>query len=374
VPPGLTLGVSGTISGTATATGIFNFTVTVSDASGCAGSRSYSINVNPDVPGAPTNVNAFAGDAQAGVSWDEPGDGGLPISGYTATCTDGANPISMGGSGSPITVAGLVNGNAYTCTVTATNGVGPGPASAPSNSVTPMGNQTITFDSQADHDFFPGGTFPIDPLATASSGLEVTYGSSTPASCTVSGTIVSMVGQGPCTIDADQAGDGAWNPAPRVSQTLEIGPPTVADLWIQNTADRATAGLGDTVTYTILLGNNGPADGVNVRVLDVPPVRLASITWQCLDAIGTVCPVPSGTGTLDVTVGSLPVAATMHFELQGTVIAATNPADDYTEFSNTATVSLPKGSGLTDPGTNGQATAIVQVVDFLFDDGFEQQP
>jgi hypothetical protein len=45
LPPGLTLATNGTISGTPTATGTFNFTVTVSDASGCSGSRAYSITV-----------------------------------------------------------------------------------------------------------------------------------------------------------------------------------------------------------------------------------------------------------------------------------------------------------------------------------------
>ncbi|TDX86392.1 T9SS-dependent choice-of-anchor J family protein [Epilithonimonas xixisoli] len=45
LPPGLTLSSSGTISGTPTATGTFNFTATVSDASGCSRSQAYSITV-----------------------------------------------------------------------------------------------------------------------------------------------------------------------------------------------------------------------------------------------------------------------------------------------------------------------------------------
>ena len=45
LPPGVTLATNGTISGTPTATGTFNFTVTVSDASGCSGAQSYSITV-----------------------------------------------------------------------------------------------------------------------------------------------------------------------------------------------------------------------------------------------------------------------------------------------------------------------------------------
>ena len=45
LPPGLTLASNGTISGTPTATGTFNFTATVSDASGCSGAQNYSITV-----------------------------------------------------------------------------------------------------------------------------------------------------------------------------------------------------------------------------------------------------------------------------------------------------------------------------------------
>jgi len=375
LPPGLTLSAAGNIAGTPTATGTFNFTVTAFDASGCSGSRAYSIVVAPVAPSAPQNVVASAGDAQVDVNWTTPAsDGGDASISYGVTCT-GGNVVSDTTNAPPITLGGLVNGSAYTCAVTATNSAGTGPAGT-SNSVTPMGEQTITFGAQAGHDYFPNATFPIAPLASASSGLDVTYGSSTSGVCTVIGTTVTMVAQGTCTITADQPGNGAWNPAPQVSQSLTIGPPTVADLWTQKTADRTTARLGDTVTYTILVGNDGPADAINVRVLDQPPVRLdgTSVAWTCIEAIGTACPVPSGSGALDVTMGSFPIGAAMRFELTGTVIPAANPADDYTEFSNTATISLPQGSGLTDPGTNSQATAIVQVVDVLFEDGFEAPP
>lgn len=55
LPAGLTLSASGTISGTPTATGTFNFTVTVNDASGCSGSQAYSITV-----GCPANPITLA--------------------------------------------------------------------------------------------------------------------------------------------------------------------------------------------------------------------------------------------------------------------------------------------------------------------------
>lgn len=60
LPPGLTIAANGTISGIPTATGTFNFGVTVNDASGCSGSQNYSITVvcpsNPIVFTAPSVV------------------------------------------------------------------------------------------------------------------------------------------------------------------------------------------------------------------------------------------------------------------------------------------------------------------------------
>ena len=86
------------------------------------------------VPNAPTAVVATAGSSQVTVSFTIPGNnGGSAITGYTATCGAQSNSASD----SPITVTGLSNGVAVTCTVVATNGIGPSAPSAASNSVTP---------------------------------------------------------------------------------------------------------------------------------------------------------------------------------------------------------------------------------------------
>jgi Putative Ig domain len=50
LPPGLTLSPGGVISGTPNSVGTFNFTVIVSDASGCAGSRAYSLAIGAAAP------------------------------------------------------------------------------------------------------------------------------------------------------------------------------------------------------------------------------------------------------------------------------------------------------------------------------------
>ena len=52
LPPGVTIAANGIISGTPTATGTYNFTVTVSDASGCVGTQSYSITIDCPTGGA----------------------------------------------------------------------------------------------------------------------------------------------------------------------------------------------------------------------------------------------------------------------------------------------------------------------------------
>ncbi|MEO8470197.1 MAG: fibronectin type III domain-containing protein, partial [Chloroflexota bacterium] len=89
------------------------------------------------VPGIPTGATASAGNASAFVSWTAPPDmGGSPITGYTAKSSPGNKTCSTVGVLN-CTVTGLTNGTSYTFTVTATNGLGTGSPSSPSNAVTP---------------------------------------------------------------------------------------------------------------------------------------------------------------------------------------------------------------------------------------------
>ena len=90
----------------------------------------------PSVPDAPTDVSAVAGNHSATVYFSTPSsDGGLPINTYTVTAEPGGATAS--GPGPWITVTGLTDGVTYRFTVTATNTVGTGPASIPSNVVVP---------------------------------------------------------------------------------------------------------------------------------------------------------------------------------------------------------------------------------------------
>jgi len=92
-------------------------------------------------PGQATSVTGTAGFASANVSWTAPASGG-PATSYTVTPFIGSTaqtPTTVTGNPAPTSadVAGLTNGTSYTFTVTASNPAGAGPASAPSNAVTP---------------------------------------------------------------------------------------------------------------------------------------------------------------------------------------------------------------------------------------------
>jgi uncharacterized delta-60 repeat protein len=64
---------------------------------------------------------------------------------------------------------------------------------------------------------------PFTLSASASSGLPVSFTSSAPAVCTVSGTTLTMTGQrGFCTITASQAGDATYLPAPTVTDHFRV--------------------------------------------------------------------------------------------------------------------------------------------------------
>jgi hypothetical protein len=88
-----------------------------------------------------TAVSAIAGNAQAILSWSAPAsDGGAAITSYTVTpyIAGVAQTAQLFVSAATTqTVTGLANGTAYTFTVTATNPVGPGPASTQTSPVTP---------------------------------------------------------------------------------------------------------------------------------------------------------------------------------------------------------------------------------------------
>jgi MBG domain/Bacterial Ig-like domain (group 3) len=143
-----------------------------------------------------------------------------------ATASSGLTPVTFASSTSGVcTVAGntvhIVG--AGTCTITASQAgnanYNPAP-NATHNISIGQANQTITFPVPTGKTF---GDADFDPGATASSGLAVSYSSSTPGVCTIVSGKVHVVSAGTCTVTASQAGNANYNPAPNVTRSFSIG-------------------------------------------------------------------------------------------------------------------------------------------------------
>jgi hypothetical protein len=140
-----TLVVAGYVT-SATLTGLANgatytFTVTAINAAGAGpeSSRSNAVTL-PNVPGAPTNVQATAGIGQATVSWIAPASNGNAITSYVITVQGTSSgetfSISVGGDKTSAIVNSLSSGKSYFFTVTAVNALGQSAPSAATGSIT----------------------------------------------------------------------------------------------------------------------------------------------------------------------------------------------------------------------------------------------
>jgi hypothetical protein len=108
-----------------------------------------------------------------------------------------------------------------------------------------VASQTISFDA-APILTYGGASGTV--IATATSGLPATLSSLTPSVCTISGSTVTPVSAGTCTVAADQPGNGNYTAAPQVTQNIAVAK---AALIITAAAANKTYGTADPVlTYT----------------------------------------------------------------------------------------------------------------------------
>jgi len=125
-------------------------------------------------------------------------------------------------------------------------------------SVTKGGN-TITFGSLPSR-ALGSGAFKL--TATASSGLPVTYAATTTQTCSVTGSIVTLLATGQCTIVASQAGNGSYAAATPVSQTFSI---TKAATTVKIVSSSSSTLFHSPVTFTATVSGKSPTGMVTFK-------------------------------------------------------------------------------------------------------------
>ncbi|WP_411906995.1 putative Ig domain-containing protein [Rhizobium mayense] len=180
LPAGLTLSPAGVLSGTPTADGTFNVTITATDSSAGAGpytgSKAYSLAVGAQAP--------IAGNISVGVAANSSANPvTLALSGGAAASVAVVSPASHGAttaSGTTITytpTSGYSGSDSFT--YTATNATG---TSAPATVSVTISAPTLTFSP-------PGGTLPAGVVNVAYSQTVTASGGTSPYGYAVVGTL-----------------------------------------------------------------------------------------------------------------------------------------------------------------------------------------
>ncbi|MFD7450632.1 hypothetical protein [Kitasatospora sp. NPDC059827] len=117
---------------------------------------------------------------------------------------------------------------------------------------------------------------------------------------------------------------------------------TQIGLSIRKTAAPTAYVPGQSLTYTVVVSNAGPAPAVGAAVRDALPAALSGFTWTCsAGSASSGCGDASGTGSIDTT-ATVAVNDSVTYTVTGTVPSGTTGT-----LSNTATVTRP--SATTDP-------------------------
>ena len=159
-----------------------------------------------------TNLGGFTGSVTLAAS-------GLP-SGVSATFAAGAAP---GAQVLTLTATSAATVGVGSVTITGTSG-SLTTSTAITLTVQAPTLQTISFSAPATQT--SGTTLALS--ATATSGLPVSFASSTPGVCTVSGSTATFLASGTCTITASQAGNSVYSAAMPVGQSFSVGALAVA--------------------------------------------------------------------------------------------------------------------------------------------------
>jgi uncharacterized repeat protein (TIGR01451 family) len=196
------------------------------------------------------------------------------------------------------------------------------------------------------------GSGNVSLLASLPTGGSVTITLVAAIDPAASGFVVNtaMVTEPPGEVDSDLANNAATD-----SDSLA----RVADLSITKTDGLVSALPGDAITYTVVVGNNGPSSVLGALVNDTMPSGLTGATWTCGASPGSACATPSGTGDISTAV-DLALGGSATFTVHATIAAS-----QLGTVTNTATIVTP--AGVNDPASSNNVATDTTVVNGLGD-------
>ena len=347
----------------------YTFTVTANNNAGAGAASSPSNPVTPaDVPGPPTSVNATAGNTTANVSWGPPAsDGGSPLTGYAVSSSPGSIGVSVGSSTTSTAITGLSNGTTYTFTVRATNAIGSGSASLPSNAVTPIGppaapskvaaiageaSATVSWTA-GDSNGSPVGSYTV---TSTPGSLSVTVGGAA-HSAVVSGlsdgiaysfvvTATNAVGTGAPSVPSNSV-------VPGRGQYYALPPARILDTRSGLGAPAGRVGPGGKLDVQITGQGGVPSSGVAAVILNVTVTNTTNPSYLTIWPAGVPQPVASN---LNWTAGkTVPNLVEVAVGLDGKISVFNAAGSTDVIFDVAGYVATPVSS----PAPNGLYTPVV---------------
>ena len=321
-------GASGTIPTTETTRTLRNLangaTYTISVAASNAGGSSAAVTAigTPlGVPSAPTSVSLQRGDGVLSVSWSPPtGDGGIPVQSYAVHWTgpDGVTSFTPV-QGTHHTIGGLTNGNTYSVTVTAINGVGSSSHSAPASHrpgttpTAPVDIRAVRGDSTLEVSWTPplnDGGLPIAGYvldwvsSTGASGSIETTGTGytmqnlrNGATYTITVSAVNEAGTSPAGVAASAT--PAATPGTPVAVTADRGDGRIDVTWQPPASDGGKPVLSYTVAWSAPDGTTGSTDttATGHTFEGLTNGTTYTVTVTATNEIGTSAPSQPASGT-----------------------------------------------------------------------------
>ncbi len=300
LPSGLTLASNGTVSGTPTTAGPFNFTVTANDSSSSgsySGARAYSVTVSPGLPvtGAVSATVAYSSSANPIT---------LNLSGGAATSVAVASAAAHGtatASGTSISytpTAGYAGSDSFI--YTATNGAGTSnqatvsvTVSAPTLTITPSGTWSAGVGSTYSQTLtWAGGASPYSAYSAVGLPAGLSATASTANSLTISGT-PTAAGSFSVVASAIDSSTGTGPFTKSQTFTLTVGAATI-NLTPAGPTLSPTYGSSFSQTFS---GSGGVAPYTYVLTGSLP----TGLSWNAATATLSGTPTQSGNFPISVT-------------------------------------------------------------------------